>query len=144
LKGGKNMKVVINKCFGGFSLSLKGLEKYLELQGKKAFFYKTIYKNRHRTGCIKYTNIDSDDMFVNCSDVDLGDKIENIPNEHFISYLDIKRDDPYLIQTVEDLGEAASGRCSDLKIVDIPDDVDWEIDEYDGMETVEEKHRTWD
>ena len=138
------MKVVINKCFGSFSLSLKGLEKYLALQGKKAFFYKAEYTSYYREKYIKYTNIDNDDIFVVCSDVDLGDKIENIPDEHFVFNRDIKRNDPYLIQTVEELGEAASGRCADLKIVDIPDDVDWEIDEYDGMETVEEKHRTWD
>jgi len=30
-----------------------------------------------------------------------------------------------------------------LKIVDIPDGVEWEIEEYDGMEWVAEKHRTW-
>lgn len=138
------MKVVINKCFGGFNLSLKGLEKYLALQGKKAFFYKRNYANPYHNEYIRCTNIDNDDIWAYCFDVDLGDRIETIPNEHFISCFDIERDNPYLIQTVEELGEPASGRCADLKIVEIPDDVDWEIDEYDGMETVEEKHRTWD
>jgi len=30
-----------------------------------------------------------------------------------------------------------------LKIVEIPDDVDWEINEDDGSEWIAEKHRTW-
>jgi hypothetical protein len=35
------------------------------------------------------------------------------------------------------------GCYAKLKIVEIADDVDWEITNYDGLETVEEKHRTW-
>lgn len=30
-----------------------------------------------------------------------------------------------------------------LILEDIPDDVEWEIEEYDGLEWVSEKHRTW-
>ena len=32
---------------------------------------------------------------------------------------------------------------SDLKVVEIPDDVEWEIEEYDGNEWVSEVHRCW-
>jgi hypothetical protein len=28
-------------------------------------------------------------------------------------------------------------------VVEIPDGVEWEIAEYDGLEWVAEKHRTW-
>jgi len=49
---------------------------------------------------------------------------------------DIKRDDPALVKTVEDLGERANGRFSELKVVEIPDNVEWEITEYDGCEQV--------
>jgi len=44
---------------------------------------------------------------------------------------------------VEELGEKANGQCADLKIVEIPDDVEYEIEEYDGVEWVAENHRTW-
>lgn len=37
----------------------------------------------------------------------------------------------------------AYGDCADLKIVEIPDDVEWVIEEYDGIEYVSEVHRTW-
>ena len=57
---------------------------------------------------------------------------------------EIPRDDPYLIQTIRELGEAADSRFCTLKIVEIPADVEWEIGEYDGLEWVAEKHRTWD
>jgi hypothetical protein len=53
------------------------------------------------------------------------------------------RDDPYLIKIVRDLGMAANGDHANLKIVEIPPDVEWEVEEYDGNEWVAEKHRTW-
>jgi hypothetical protein len=48
-----------------------------------------------------------------------------------------------LIEVIEELGDAANGDCAELAIVEIPDDVEWEISEYDGREHVAEKHRTW-
>lgn len=54
------------------------------------------------------------------------------------------RSDPALVDAVETLGEKADGRFAELKVVEIPDDVQWQIDEYDGNEWVAEKHRIWD
>lgn len=56
---------------------------------------------------------------------------------------EITRDDERLIKVVEKLGDRANGACAELKIVEIPDYVDWEIDEYDGLESVDEAHRSW-
>ena len=56
---------------------------------------------------------------------------------------EVKRDDPMLIRVIEELGDKASGKYADLKIVEIPDGVQWQIDEYDGNEWVAEQHRTW-
>ena len=53
------------------------------------------------------------------------------------------RENPRLVEVVEALGKKASGRCANLMIAEIPDDAEWYIDEYDGYETVREKHRTW-
>ena len=66
-----------------------------------------------------------------------GGEVE--PNEY---YLD--RDDPLLVQVVEELGCEANGEFALLKIVEIPEDVQWSIDEYDGLEHVAELHRIWD
>jgi hypothetical protein len=57
---------------------------------------------------------------------------------------DIARDDPYLIQVINELGETANTRFCTLKIVEVPADVEWLIEEYDGLEWVAEKHRTWE
>jgi hypothetical protein len=56
---------------------------------------------------------------------------------------ELERDDPCLVQTVLELGKAASGRYSELKVVEIPDGVEWAIHEYDGREWVAEAHRVW-
>jgi hypothetical protein len=41
------------------------------------------------------------------------------------------------------MGGLASGGFASLKVVEIPDGIEWEIDEYDGKETIHEKHRSW-
>lgn len=59
------------------------------------------------------------------------------------SYYDIPRDSLELVLCVEALGELANGPHTDLKIVEIPDNVEWKIEEYDGVEWIAEVHRTW-
>ena len=56
----------------------------------------------------------------------------------------IPRDDEHLIAVVELMGTDADNRFSELKIVDVPDDVNWYVEEYDGKEWVAERHRTWE
>lgn len=56
---------------------------------------------------------------------------------------DVARDDPYLVKVVRELGMGANGTHANLKIVEIPGDVEWMVSEYDGAEWVAEKHRTW-
>jgi hypothetical protein len=56
-------------------------------------------------------------------------------------YYDIPRDCPVLVEMVE-RGDV-DGTFSDLKVVEIPDGVNWYIAEYDGLEHVAERHRTW-
>lgn len=56
---------------------------------------------------------------------------------------DFDRADPVLVKVVEELGAEANGSFAKLKIVEIPDNVEYQIDEYDGEEWVAERHRTW-
>jgi hypothetical protein len=64
--------------------------------------------------------------------------------ETHASDIEEDRADPVLIAVIEELGsEKASGDFAKLHIVEIPDGVDWEIDEYDGIESISEKHRSW-
>ena len=55
----------------------------------------------------------------------------------------LDRTDPKLISVVEQLGSKADGDGAVLKIVDIPDDMDYYIDEYGGRESIHEVHRFW-
>ncbi len=53
------------------------------------------------------------------------------------------RSDPDLVKVVEELKNKANRSYSKLESVEIPDDVEWAIEDYDGIEWVAEKHRTW-
>lgn len=55
----------------------------------------------------------------------------------------IPRDDPRLVAVVEEMGDAASGPHARLKVIEIPDDIEWMIEEYDGFEWISEAYRTW-
>lgn len=54
-----------------------------------------------------------------------------------------KRSAPELIECVESLGDRANTAYSRLKVVEIPDDIEYIILNNDGREWVAEKHRTW-
>ncbi len=47
------------------------------------------------------------------------------------------------MECVETLGEKSNGACAELKIVEIPDNVEYSIEEYDGNEHIAEVHRIW-
>ena len=66
-----------------------------------------------------------------------------ITDPHFYSY-DIPRNCPHLVAMVEENGDFVGSSYASLKIVKIPDDVKWQIEEYDGLEWVAEKHRIWE
>lgn len=56
----------------------------------------------------------------------------------------IARNHPALVKSVEVLGDKSYDKTyTKLSIVEIPDNVEWEIVNYDGFEHVAEKHRTW-
>jgi hypothetical protein len=55
----------------------------------------------------------------------------------------IPRDDEHLVRVVEELREEANGHCAELRVVSIPDEIEWGISRVDGVEQVSEAHRTW-
>ena len=70
-------------------------------------------------------------------------EIKKIEDVNTIHIYDICRDDPVLVQVVEELGKKSFDRYAKLRVVEIPEGVSWFIEEYDGLEHVSEKHRTW-
>lgn len=139
-----NMKVVVNRCYGGFGLSDKAVEMVMERKGLGCFRYKQT-KYKYRDGIAEYTRYETLDNGVlsHYLTVDLGEKVNKLPNENYWYYGNLERDDADLIAVVEELGEEADGRFARLKVIDIPDDIEWVIDDYDGFETIHEAHRSW-
>lgn len=67
-----------------------------------------------------------------------------INNSDILDDCDISRHDPNLIKIVSDLGPVnCGGPYSALEIIDIPDGTKYEIDQYDGLETIHEVHKSW-
>ncbi len=70
----------------------------------------------------------------------LDNEAFGIESDNYLEY----RQHPRLIAAIEKVGEdAASGSRSEVRIIDIPDGIEWEIDAYDGIETIHEAHRSW-
>ena len=139
------MKLVVNKCYGGFGLSDKAIEMIMNRKGLNCFKYKQT-KYAHYDGVdewTRYETFDNHNMFVHYQTEDLGKTVDKLPNETSWYYGRLERDDVDLIAVVEELGTEAWGTFSSLKVVEIPDDVEWELDDYDGFETIHEVHRSW-
>ena len=71
------------------------------------------------------------------------DRYNELTGQKIIYSSDIPRDDRYLVHVVKELGNRASGTYTTLKIVEIPAEVDWIVQDYDGAEWIAERHRTW-
>lgn len=130
------MKIVINKCYGGYGLSTEAVLRYAELKGITLYAEKTSLVTHFYTVPVEeYKKI-----AAKAAETRNYDELEDL---YFSERLNIERDDPLLVQVVEELGEESWGDCAELHVVEIPDGVEWQINEYDGMEHIAESHRTW-
>ncbi len=108
------MKIVINKCYGGFSISREAAE-FMAKRGNKQAKVELMENKKEWYGYGYSSN----------------------------GYMGYNRTDPDLVAAVEQLGGKANGRAAELCVVSVPDDIKWEITDYDGIEQVEELHRKW-
>jgi hypothetical protein len=140
-------KVVINARHGGFGLSRSGVVCYAKHKGL------TLWIEEPRGCFAAFSEPDywlvppekrppPQDDWANWTQEQRAES-NRLHGEAKLTPRDIARDDPALVAAVEELGDAVSGEYAKLKVVEIPADVEWEIEEYDGLEWVAEKHRTW-
>ena len=127
------MKIVINRCFGGFGLSTEAVAEYAKLKGLKHVRTQSRYLGDGYD--LLTPNFDLPDVITDAQWNDEKNKIH--------SDRDIERSDQDLVLVVEKLGEKANGHHTKLEVVEIPDGIEYTIEEYDGNEHVAEKHRTW-
>ena len=153
------MKVVVNRCYGGFGLSIKALMRLIEM--KSDIIKKTTVQHyyggsdeykKSKAPCYDPNWKEKFDKDSKEKKKDLGNGfytfswVETLTDDKFIYDIDIyklDRSNKDLIKVVEDMGEEASDRHAELKIIEIPDGVEYEIDEYDGIESIHEVHRSW-
>ena len=143
------MKVVINNCHGGFGLSDDAVVRYHEILGKEVWItgddyfptYSLVPPNERQDVGLKYGSP------ANWHEMSMEEKANwnETYNKQTFYARDLERNDPLLIQVVEELRKGADGDHAELKIVEIPDDLNgnWYVAEYDGLEHIAERHRTW-
>ena len=139
------MKVVINSEFGGFGLSDKAVEYWAKLSNKT--LYKHHDDNFYGSTFTTIPELDYKELEAIVADESANAKTKLaakiMRDSTFFWPRDIPRNDPKLVEVVEVLGSEANGFSAVLKVVEIPDDIEWDVMEYDGIEWVAEKHRTW-
>ena len=114
-------RIAINDCWGGFGLSQKAYERLIEL----GFPVCSI-------------DLDAEEPEPTIYEDDRPGR-----DRYWRMWDDNERTHPLLLQVINELGDEASGGLAKVRIVTVPDDVEWEIDDYDGMESVHEQHRSW-
>ena len=121
------MKIIINVCFGGFGLSNEAFNWLVQNKGWRITDYSDDGGYKDPTAEIVRHRYHGDTEYSYSSTLDDG----------------VIRRHPDVIEAVETLGDKADGEFAELKVVNIPDDIEWEIEYYDGNEHIAEKHRTW-
>ena len=141
------MKIVTNRCYGGFSLSS---EAEVELCRRAPDIMESMdsvedYWGSHDIPKSRpHPTIDGAVQYQTCGQWPMSGLFDTISMDGRILYCrDVARNHPELVKLVEDWGERANGSCARLKVTEVPDGVDWCIEEYDGQEWVAEKHSTW-
>jgi hypothetical protein len=71
------------------------------------------------------------------------DRYKELTGEWLSSYNIATRTDKALIQAIEEFGELASDTYAAVRIVEVPEDTNWAILNFDGLEMVVDKDRIW-
>jgi len=137
-------KVVINTCYGGFGLSHKAIMEYYKRKGITAYAFVDARDDGHCdfTHFKPYTNQEHP-FIIHYASKPLNEDGTYDQTAYLAQGRELQRDDPDIIAIVEKMGKKSWGQHAELSIVEIPADVEWEIEEYDGAEHIAETHRTW-
>lgn len=114
------MKIAICKSpdpdVWGFGLSTEAVKRIAELQNCKVYCY---YNTNSRNEYKKIKDYYGDDGFVYYMTEDAGDITDELKGNLFTPF--VSRNDPILIQVIEELGKKSFACYSNIQIVEIPD-----------------------
>lgn len=149
------MKIVINGCYGGFGLSHEAIMEYAKRKGI-TLHARPSEQDRQRGVTDPAKAFMVEYLTVPPEEYDRQREVEreaardgsgrdfSKSNAMYWSHYDIERTDPILVAMIEEDEEGKyDGPHASLHVVEIPDGVNWEIDEYDGIESIHETHRSW-
>jgi hypothetical protein len=140
------MKVVINNDYGGFSIS-KECAEFMAKLGHKQAQAELDEWNKNNKAIQFYLKTGKWENKKDAVNLDIDAKYSKQAKFYGYGYIGklngYKRDDPLLVKAVEELKEKANGGHASLKVVEIPDETDYTIEEYDGSEHIAERHQTW-
>ena len=123
------MKVVIDTGWNGeLRLTPDALREFFKCEG--------IEYTEEKPEWALNEDLFAGDFFVKIAGEDEADIANRVLKNH--------RSNPALVGLIEEWGEKAALEMCQPRIVEIPDDVDWEIASPDvGQEWIQEKHRVW-
>lgn len=140
------MQVLINRCYGGFNISGQVLFELIENKSEliKVHKFNEWFTSTHEYETDAYKEFKPDWLINSWENI----IINNITK---LVYRLNEGDDPIkfrsnkeLINIFNKLGkEKFSGPFADIQLIDIPDNIEVKLSEYDGVEWIAEKHRTW-
>ncbi len=136
------MKIVINECFGGFSLSPEA-DLWLYNNGYDGKGFKENIEHYFSSDYRCSKALEIWESYLNTGKYSIVLNVFTPDKKHVLYSRDIDRTHPLLIKCIEELGEKANGACAELKIIEIPNNIEYEIEDYDGIEHIAEIHRTW-
>ena len=151
------MKIVINRCYGGFGLSALAVYEIAKRKGKQCYFFHlknakfipTSMEKADKEIFFTAFSVPNPDEILSAKPWrDMSEKEKKEENEVYEKIKirtgrECDRTDPVLIEVVKELKKKANGRCAELKVIEIPDEVNYTIEEYDGIEHIAQVHRTW-
>jgi hypothetical protein len=134
------MKIVINAKFGGFGMSEEAIELYKSYITSKdpTMVFTDSFFNQRKGSDVAHL---SQRFLKEEAAITKEQSTERKEDPENDIGMRIPRYDPCLVRVVEELGRTAGPSYSNLTVVDIPDGIDWVIEEYDGYEWVSERHK---